>query len=37
MAVPKTVGCFRLSRYRGLDRTQSFAHFVAEAYNLLPW
>jgi len=31
----KTVGGFRRSRYRGLDRTQSFAYFVAGAYNLL--
>jgi transposase len=31
----KTVGGFRRTRYRGIDRTQSWAYFVASAYNLL--
>lgn len=31
----KTVGCFRKTRFKGLDRTQLAAHFVAAAYNLL--
>lgn len=31
----KTVGGLRRSRYRGIDRTQSWAYFVATAYNLL--
>ena len=31
----KTVGGLRRSRYRGLDRTQAWAYFVASAYNLL--
>lgn len=31
----KTVGGFRRSRYRGLDRTQAWGYFVAGTYNLL--
>lgn len=31
----KTVGGFRRSRYRGIDRTQAIAYFVAGTYNLL--
>ena len=31
----KTVGGFRRSRYRGTDRTQAWAYFVASAYNLV--
>jgi Transposase DDE domain len=31
----KTVGGFRRSRYRGLERTQAWGHFVAGTYNLL--
>jgi transposase len=31
----KTVGGLRRSRYRGRERTQGFAYFVASAYNLL--
>jgi transposase len=31
----KTVGCFRKTRFRGRERTQLAAHFVAAAYNLL--
>ena len=31
----KTVGGLRRSRYRGVDRTQAWAYFVAGAYNLL--
>jgi len=31
----KTVGGLRRSRYRGMDRTQSWAFYVASAYNLL--
>jgi transposase len=31
----KTIGGLRRSRYRGLDRTQAWAYFVASAYNLL--
>lgn len=31
----KTVGGLRRTRYRGIDRTQSWAYFVASAYNLL--
>ncbi len=31
----KTVACFRKTRFRGRDRTQLAAHFVAAAYNLL--
>lgn len=31
----KTVGGFRRSRYRGLERTQAWGHFVAATYNLL--
>ena len=31
----KTVGGFRRSRYRGLERTQAWAYFVAGTYNLL--
>lgn len=31
----KTVGGFRRSRYRGLERTQAWGDFVAGTYNLL--
>jgi len=31
----KTVGGFRRSRYRGVERTQAWAYFVAGTYNLL--
>ncbi len=31
----KTTGGFRKTRYRGIDRTQLFAHWVGSAYNLL--
>ena len=31
----KTVGGLRRSRYRGVERTQAWAYFVAGAYNLL--
>jgi len=31
----KTVGGMRRTRYRGVDRTQAWAYFVAGAYNLL--
>lgn len=31
----KTVGGFRKTRYRGIDRTQSWAYMVAGTYNLL--
>jgi len=31
----KTVGCFRKTRFKGLERTQLAAHLVAAAYNLL--
>ena len=31
----KTVGGLRRSRYRGQERTQAWAHFVAGTYNLL--
>jgi IS5 family transposase len=31
----KTVGGLRRSRYRGKDRTQAWAYFVASAYNLV--
>jgi transposase len=31
----KTVGGLRRSRYRGIERTQAWAYFVAGAYNLL--
>jgi transposase len=31
----KTVGGFRRTRYRGVERTQAWAYFVAGAYNLL--
>lgn len=31
----KTVGGMRRSRYRGVDRTQAWAYFVAGTYNLL--
>jgi IS5 family transposase len=31
----KTVGCFRKTRFKGLERTQLAARFVAAAYNLL--
>ena len=31
----KTVGGLRRSRYRGTDRTQAWAYFVASAYNLV--
>ena len=31
----KTVACFRKTRFRGRERTQLAAHFVAAAYNLL--
>ena len=31
----KTIGGFRRTRYRGLERTQMNAHFVGAAYNLL--
>ncbi len=31
----KTVGGFLRSRYRGLERTQVWGHFVAANYNLL--
>jgi transposase len=31
----KTVGGLRRTRYRGVDRTQAWAYFVASAYNLL--
>ena len=33
--VPKTVACFRKTRFRGQARTQLAAHLVAAAYNLL--
>jgi hypothetical protein len=31
----KTIGGLRRSRYRGLERTQAWGHFVAGTYNLL--
>jgi len=31
----KTIGGLRRTRYRGVDRTQAWAYFVASAYNLL--
>ena len=31
----KTVGGLRRTRYRGQERTQAWAYFVAGAYNLL--
>jgi len=31
----KTVGGLRRTRYRGLERTQAWGHFVASTYNLL--
>lgn len=31
----KTVGLMRKSRYRGIDRTQSWVHFVGATYNLV--
>jgi hypothetical protein len=31
----KTVGGLRRTRYRGVDRTQAWAYFVASTYNLL--
>ena len=31
----KTVGGFRRTRYRGLDRTVLVGHLVATAYNLV--
>jgi transposase len=31
----KTVACFRKTRFKGRDRTQLAAHFVAAAYNIL--
>ena len=31
----KTVGGMRRTRYRGVERTQAWAYFVAGAYNLL--
>lgn len=31
----KTVGGLRRSRYRGIERTQAWGHFVAGTYNLL--
>ena len=31
----KTVGGFRRTRYRGLERTQAWGYFVASTYNLL--
>ena len=31
----KTVGGLRRSRYRGRERTQAWAYFVAGTYNLL--
>ena len=31
----KTVGGLRRTRYRGVDRTQAWAYFVAGTYNLL--
>jgi transposase len=31
----KTVGGLRRSRYRGMERTQAWGHFVAGTYNLL--
>ena len=31
----KTVGGFRRTRYRGVERTQAWAYFVAGTYNLL--
>ena len=31
----KTVGGLRRSRYRGMERTQAWGHFVAATYNLL--
>ncbi len=31
----KTVGGLRKTRYRGVERTQPWAYFVAGAYNLL--
>jgi hypothetical protein len=31
----KTVGGLRRSRYRGQERTQAWAYFVAGTYNLL--
>ena len=31
----KTVGGLRRTRYRGVERTQAWAYFVAGTYNLL--
>lgn len=31
----KTVGLFRKSRYRGIERTQSWAHILGATYNLI--
>lgn len=31
----KTVGVFRKTRYRGVERTQSWAHFTGACYNLI--
>ena len=31
----QTVGGLRRSRYRGVERTQAWAYFVAGTYNLL--
>jgi hypothetical protein len=31
----KTVGNFRRTRFRGIERTQHAAYFVGAAYNLL--
>ena len=31
----KTVACFRKTRFKGRERTQLAAHFVAAAYNIL--
>ncbi|MCC6809682.1 MAG: transposase, partial [Deltaproteobacteria bacterium] len=31
----KTVGNFRRTRFKGLDRTEFASHFVGAAYNLI--
>ena len=31
----KTIGGLRRSRYRGVERTQAWGHFVVSSYNLL--
>ena len=31
----KTIGGLRRSRYRGVERTQEWGHFVVSSYNLL--